>query len=86
MRPVRRHNTRLVRCALLALILLPNTGCMDSDIAKRFREAFVPNWVAGLSAAVTSPWESEIGFRQTAVALFEALGAVITPRTSDSDR
>ncbi len=76
---------KLISLTLATILLVPTTGCWDSEVAKRFREAFVPGWVAGLSAAVTSPWESEIGFRQTAVALFEALGAVLTPRDTDEN-
>jgi hypothetical protein len=85
MKAARAVRLGVIRCGLAALFLVPTSGCWDSEIAKRFRESFVPNWVAGLSAAVTRPWESDIGFRQTAVALFEALGAVITPRDSDRD-
>lgn len=75
------------RCLKVILItgavgVLPiGNGCFDSSIVKRFREAYEPGLVAGLSAAVTDPANSQIGFRQTATALFEALGAIIQPRT-----
>ena len=57
-------------------------GCWDSDIAKRFREAYGPGLVEGLSDAITNPAQSQLGFRRTATALFEGLGAIIQPRTS----
>ncbi len=64
-------------------------GCLDSSIAMRFREAYTPGLVAGLSTAISDPTNSEAGFRQAGAALFEGLGAILLPRGSDvslSDR
>ena len=57
------------------------TNCLDSDIMKRFRAAYEPGLVQGLSAAIDDPANSQIGFRQAAAALLEGLGAIIQPRT-----
>ena len=57
------------------------TGCLQSDIAKRFRSATESGLVSGLSSAVTDPANAETGLRQAAAALLDGLGAILTPRT-----
>ncbi|MBN2561339.1 MAG: hypothetical protein JXQ75_10460 [Phycisphaerae bacterium] len=59
-------------------------GCFDSDIAKRFREAYAPGFIEGLSTALGEAGQAEAGLRQMGTALADALGAVIEPRTSVS--
>lgn len=59
-------------------------GCLDSEIAKRFRSATEPGLVQGLSSAVGDPANSETGLRQAAQALLDGLGAIIQPRTPAS--
>ncbi len=83
MRTIIRWRKRLKRLMLTGLIGAAPVlnGCLDSDAFKRFRDAYEPGFVAGLSAAVTDPANSQIGFRQLATAFFEGLGAVIDPRT-----
>ena len=61
------------------------TNCLDSEIMKRFRTAYEPGLVEGLSAALDDPAHSQIGFRQAAAALLDGLGAIIQPRTPASD-
>lgn len=65
-------------------LLLPNVGCFDSDLAKRFREAYAPNLTAGLTTMLQQPGQFETGLRQTGVALAQAIGALITPLSDDS--
>jgi len=55
-------------------------GCMDSEIGKRFRTAYVPGLVEGLSTAVSTPGDAETGLRRAWAALFEGLGAALTVR------
>lgn len=59
-------------------------GCFDTDAFKRFREAYGPGFVEGLSMAVENPAQSQLGFRRLAQALFEGVGAVIDPRSPSS--
>ncbi len=77
-----RKKSRVFFAALLLGHAL-EPGCFDSAIALRFREAYTPGLVAGLSAAVSDPANSETGFRQAGAALFEGLGAILLPRGSD---
>jgi len=65
-------------------LLLTNAGCFDSDLAKRFREAYAPNLTAGLTTMLEQPGQFETGLRQTGVALAQAIGALITPLSDDS--
>ncbi len=58
--------------------------CLDSEMAKRFRETYLPGLVDGLSAAVTQPESAEDGLRQAGVALIEGIGAALQPRTPSS--
>jgi hypothetical protein len=68
------------------LSIVPLRGCLDldSDLGKRFREGYAPGLVDGLSAAITDPAEAETGFRQAGVALIDAIGALLQPRTPSS--
>ena len=56
-------------------------GCLDSELAKRFREGYAPGAIEGLVAAAANPWD-EAGIRQALGALAEGVGSVINPRTS----
>lgn len=68
----------------LATSLIAFDGCLDSDIAKRFREAYAPGFIEGLSTAVATPGQAETGLRQMGTALAEGLGAILQPRTPSS--
>jgi hypothetical protein len=70
--------------ATLAASLFAFDGCLDSDIAKRFREAYAPGFISGLSTAVGTPGQAETGLRQMGTALAEGLGAILQPRTASS--
>jgi hypothetical protein len=59
-------------------------GCLDTDIAKRFREAYAPGFTSGLGTALEQPGQAETGLRQMGVALADGLGAILQPRTSAS--
>jgi hypothetical protein len=74
-----------VVCAALLMGQVLEAGCLDSSIALRFREAYAPGLVAGLSTAISNPADSETGFRQAGAALFEGLGAILLPRPGDTD-
>jgi len=56
-------------------------GCMDSDIAKRFRDAYVPGLMEGLSTAVSAPGQAEQGLRIAWAALMNGIGAMFEVRT-----
>lgn len=78
---------RRIRPALVAALTTPVlffSGCFDSDIAKRFREAYSPTFVEGLSTALEQPGQAEAGLRLMGTALAEGLGAILEPRTSAS--
>lgn len=60
------------------------TNCLDSDILKRFRTAYEPGLVSGLSAALEDSENAETGLREAAAALLDGLGAALQPRTSAS--
>ena len=73
-------------CRFRALIILlagtlPVTSCFDSEIARRFRSAYAPGLVEGVSSAITDPQNAETGLRQAWAALYDGLGAIIEPRT-----
>ncbi len=59
-------------------------GCFDTEVAKRFREAYTPGFIQGLSTALGQAGQAEAGLRQMGVALAQALGGVIQPRTTVS--
>jgi hypothetical protein len=86
-------NTPWTRCkrrmtAFLVLAITSGSfvfqGCLDSDIAKRFRTAYAPGFTDGLSTALGQAGQTEAGLRQTGVAFAEALGSVLEPRTPAS--
>lgn len=64
--------------------LMSGPACLDSDLAKRFREGYAPGLVEGLSTFITDPTNAEAGLQQTGAALFEGLGAILQPRTGSS--
>jgi hypothetical protein len=77
-----RHFERAtIRSLLLTIGLfsgLLTTGCdLNSELAKRFREAYAPGLIAGLSSAVASPGSAEAGLRDALAALINGLGALI---------
>ena len=83
---VRRRTRRILKlaatCSLGAML---TEGCiLQSDIAKRFREAYGPGFVAGATAAITDPNNAEAGVREATAALFDGIGAVLMPRTESS--
>ena len=57
-------------------------GCLDTDIVKRFREAYAPGFTDGLTTALQAPGQAETGLRQMGTALADGLGAILQPRTS----
>ena len=84
------HNCRWVRRVRKSMaysasaFVLSSLACLDSDIAKRFREGYAPGLVEGLSTFITDPANAEAGLQQTGAALFEGLGAILEPRTGSS--
>lgn len=71
---------------LFAGVLVSSMGmdCLDSDIAKRFREVAGPGITEGFSSAVTDPDNAEAGFRDVGAAILEGLGGIFNPRTPSS--
>lgn len=53
-------------------------GCLNSEVAVRFRNAYVPGLMEGLVTAVSAPGQSEEGLRRTWAAIFEGLSAALT--------
>lgn len=78
-----RRRARRVAVVLASMVGLPAIGCFDSEIAKRFRDAYAPGLIEGLSTAVLVPGDSETGLRRAFAALFEGLGAVVQTRDAD---
>ncbi|MCG8408092.1 MAG: hypothetical protein MI923_23075 [Phycisphaerales bacterium] len=82
--PVRRNRSRRIHLLLwigTCGTALMTTGCLDSEIAKRFRQAVIPGLVEGWSAALLDPANAETGLRQSGAAVLEAIGSIIQPRT-----
>ena len=52
-------------------------GCLDSAVAVRFRNAYVPGLMAGLSTAVSAPGQAEDGLRQAWSAMFDGFAAAL---------
>lgn len=73
-----------VATAALAMGQAFDSGCLGSEIALRFREAYAPGLTAGATAAITDPDNAEVGLRQAWAALFDGIGAIIIPRNADS--
>lgn len=87
MRKRLHRELRWIRSAVVYSLMataLSSTGCWESDLAKRFREAYAPGFIQGMSTALAQPGQAEAGLRQMGVALAEALGDVIQPRTTVS--
>lgn len=78
----RRAHLRLI--AALASGVLLSGGCLDSEIVKRFRDAYAPGLIQGLSTAFATPGQAEEGFRQMGSALADGLGAIFQTRTPAS--
>lgn len=85
--------TRRLRClkvflaaSLCASATLSFGGCLDEEIAKRFRVAFGPGFVDGVNQAIGDPANAEAGLRNAAAAFFTGLGAVIQPRDAEDRR
>ena len=79
-RRVRWLTATMMTCYGLSL----GNGCMDSEIAKRFREAYVPGLMEGLSTAVSAPGQAEAGLRIAWAALMNGIGAMFDVRTPSS--
>lgn len=81
-----RSIRRMSRIAVFAVssYWLVAPSCLNSDIAKRFRESYGPGVTAGLTSAITDPDNAEDGLRQTGAALFEGIGAILQPRSGSS--
>jgi hypothetical protein len=75
---------RLLLAASLASGTLLSGDCMDSDIAKRFRSTYATEWASGMNTALSEPGQWEAGLREMAVALSDAVAAVIDTRTPSS--
>jgi hypothetical protein len=67
--------------AALASGVLLSSGCLDSDIVKRFRDAYAPGFISGLTTALEAPGQAEAGLRELGAALADGLGAIIAPRS-----
>lgn len=68
---------RAVLAVVAALVACPYETCISTDLAKRFREAYAPGLIAGLSAAITTPTDPDTGIRQAWAALIDGLGALL---------
>lgn len=81
-----RHWFRKRRAAAITItaMVVGSTceGCFNSDLAKRFREAYAPGLAEGLATAVATPGAGETGLRQAWAALFEGLGAILNVKSS----
>ncbi len=76
---------RIVTAAsLMSSVVLSLGGCWDSEIAKRFRDAYAPGAVTGLSTALGTAGQTEAGLRQMGTALADGIGAIIQPRSGTS--
>ncbi len=81
---IRSHRIRRFLVAIFTTVPtlgLSSPDCLDSDIAKRFRETSGPGVVAGLGNAVLDAENAEVGLRQAAAAFFQGLGGIVQPRT-----
>ncbi len=82
-----RLNHKLIRRAgrLLALAFACHGigGCLDSEVAVRFRNAYVPGLMEGLVTAVSAPGQAEEGLRRTWAAIYEGLNAALIGDGSD---
>ncbi len=78
------RSAKIALAATLASGPLLFNGCLDSEIGKRFREAYATGFAEGLSTALGTAGQAEAGLRQMGQALADALGAVIAPRESGS--
>lgn len=77
---LRRRRAWLLSLAAV-LTACPLEGCWSSELAKRFREEFVPGFVEGLAQAVTFEGNTaEPGLRRAWAAFFEGLGAALNTR------
>ncbi|MCK6456947.1 MAG: hypothetical protein L6Q92_10520 [Phycisphaerae bacterium] len=77
---------RCLRWLSLASLLTATAfdGCWASAIALRFREGYAPGFIEGFTTAVLTPGDWEVGLRRSWAALFEGLGAIVTPRGGGS--
>ncbi len=82
-KPCNKSFGRAVSLCFAGICLLCLAGCdWSSEVARRFREAYGPGLIEGLSAALSDPTQAEAGFRRAGTALLEGLGAMIEPRTA----
>lgn len=79
-RHIRRATFTLA--AILGAGTAYSSGCFDSAIAQRFRDAASPGITAGVSSAITDPTNAEAGLRDAAAAIMTGIGAVVETRDS----
>jgi hypothetical protein len=81
-----RWNRRfgLLLAGSLASGTVLSDGCMESDIAKRFRETYATEFAQGMNTALAAPGQWEAGLRQMGIALSDAIAAVVDTRTPSS--
>lgn len=72
----------LITVAILGVTM--GLDCLQSDLAKRFRETAGPGVSSGFSNALTDPANAEAGLREAGAAIFEGLGGVFDTRTPSS--
>ncbi len=78
---LRWHRKIKLLCATALTATVFSGGCLDSDIAKRFRQAYVPGLTEGLKMAVLQPGDAEAGLRRAWAALNEGIAAAFQLRT-----
>lgn len=64
---------------LASALFISFDGCIDSNLAKRVREALAPV-TEGLANAVTTPGAAEAGLREAWAAFIRGLGTLIQPQ------
>ena len=80
------HRTPRLVCRILAALVACHGigGCLDSEVAVRFRNAYVPGLMEGLSTAVSAPGQSEDGLRRAWAAMFEGFAAALINGETES--
>jgi hypothetical protein len=84
--PISHRSLRHSGTCLILLALALTTACLDSELAKRFREGHVPGFVSRAGTAIVQPDQAEAGLREDFAALIDDLGSLTPPRTASQDR
>lgn len=71
------HSRRAARLLAFLIACHGIGGCLDSEVAVRFRNAYLPGLVEGLVTAVSAPGQAEDGLRRTWAAIYEGLSAAL---------